>query len=134
MLKQVNDENKSGEDDAGDDDAGDDDAGDDDAGDDDTGDDDAGDDDQSEVRARAARRPCEECQACGCPPCHRRSYLLNALFLHALTCSYMLLHAPFITFHYTSRYSVQCSPLSVQYPFNVTLSHALCSFVLLRPD
>ena len=101
MLKQVNDENKSGEDDSGDDDAGDDDhhhdagdddAGDDDAGDDDAGDDDAGDDDQSEVRARAARRPCEECQACGCPPCHRRSYLLNALFLHALTCSYMLLH------------------------------------------
>ena len=73
MLKQVNDENKSGEDDTGDDDAGDDDAGD-----DDTGDDDAGDDDQSEVRARAARRPCEECQACGCPP----YCLLNALFLH----------------------------------------------------
>ena len=99
MLKQVNDENKSGEDDTGDDDAGDDDAGD-----DDTGDDDAGDDDQSEVRARAARRPCEECQACGCPPCHRRSYLLNALFLHALKCSYMFLHAPTCPFHNVSLY------------------------------
>ena len=109
MLKQVNDENKSGEDDTGeddtgDDDAGDDDAGDDDAGDDDAGDDDAGDDDQSEVRARAARRPCEECQACGCPPCHRRSYLLNALFLHALKCSYMFLHAPTCPFHNISLY------------------------------
>lgn len=38
------------------------------------------DDDRRKVQGAraAARRPCEECQACGCPP----YCLLNALFLH----------------------------------------------------
>ena len=46
------------------------------------GEEEEGDGEREEVGARAARRPCEECQACGCPPycTPTRSYLLNALY------------------------------------------------------